>query len=52
MKLLKQIRWALGRPKLERDLRRFCELEYRPADRSWALSRAMYEHKNTYLGNA
>jgi len=50
MKLLKKIRWALSRAKLEQSLEKFCAIEYRPADRSWALNRVMREHKIAYLG--
>jgi hypothetical protein len=50
MKILKQISWALGKSKIEKNLTRFCDLEYKPADRSWALHRAMREHKANYFG--
>lgn len=51
MKLLKQIRWALGRSKLEQNLSRYCNLEYRPVDQSWALQKAINDHKRNYLGD-
>jgi len=50
MKLLKQIRWALGKSKLEQNLLRYCALEYRPVDQAWALHKAMEQHKSTYFG--
>ncbi len=51
MKILKQIRWALGKAKLEQNLSRYCALEYRPADQSWAFQKALHEHKLNYFGD-
>lgn len=51
MKLLKKIQWALNRSKLEQNLIRYCSIEYRPADRSWAFNNAMQEHKAVYFGD-
>ena len=51
MKILKQISWVLGRSKLEQNLARYCSIEYRPADQSWALRNAMQKHKSAYFGD-
>jgi hypothetical protein len=51
MKLLKQIRWALGKSKLEQNLARYCAIEYREADRSWAFHNSLREHKLKFLGD-
>lgn len=51
MKLLKKIRWAMTQSKLEENLRRYCAIEYRPADQSWALCAAMQKHKSAYFGD-
>jgi hypothetical protein len=50
MRLLKKIRWALAKSKLEQNLARYCELEYRPADKTWALQQFLREHKQNYFG--
>lgn len=50
MKILKQIRWAFVKDTVEKNLTRFCEIEYRPSDRPWALNRAMHEHKTHFFG--
>ncbi len=50
MKILKQIRWALNRPKLEQNLSRYCSIEFREADQSWAFHKALHEHKINYFG--
>jgi hypothetical protein len=49
MKLLKQIHWALCKPRLEQDLIRYCSFEYREADRSWAFYKTIEEHKLQFL---
>lgn len=50
MKILKQIQWAFNRYKLEQNLIRYCAIEYRPVDRSWAFHKAMQQHKAVYFG--
>lgn len=50
MKLLKQLRWYIEKSKLESNLARYCELEYRRADQSWALAVIMTEYKANYFG--
>jgi hypothetical protein len=51
MKILKQIRWALGKSKLEKNLSRYCAVEYRTVDQSWAFYKALDEHKLHYFGD-
>jgi hypothetical protein len=49
--ILQKIRWALDKDKLESNLIRYCELEYKPADRSWALAKLLKDSEIYYLGN-
>jgi hypothetical protein len=50
MKLIKHIRWAFVKDEVEKNLARFCEIEYRPSERSEVLSRAISEHKAHFFG--
>ena len=50
MKLIRKIRWAFAKNKLEQSLIKYCATEYRPSDRAWALCHAMSENKAKFLG--
>jgi hypothetical protein len=50
--IMQKIRWARDKSELERSLLKYCEIEYRPADRAQAMTALMNSARACYLGNS
>lgn len=50
MRLLKLIKWVFTRRSFERDIQKYCELEYSKSDRDGVFSALIAEQKAFMLG--
>lgn len=49
-KILKTINWFFIKPRLEKNLLRYCEIEFRPSDITAEYTNLLDAHKRSYLG--